>query len=68
MNDDQLAKWKAALAAHNRQQRAQRWKRKAPAIGPGRLRVTTVRAGEVDGDTGEREGGNPQAHRPTGGP
>jgi hypothetical protein len=50
--DGQLAKWKAAVAKHNRQQRTRRPQRKAPAIGPGMLRVVTVRDGEKDGPDG----------------
>ena len=43
---DQVAKWKAAIAANRRQQRARRGKRGAldasRVTGPGMLRVTTV--------------------------
>jgi hypothetical protein len=62
MSADDPARWKDELAKRRRQQRARRWKRKTPAIGPGMLRVTTVRAGEKDGPDGG------QSRAPTGNP
>jgi hypothetical protein len=32
VGDDQLAKWRAALAEHHKQQRRQRWRRPGPQI------------------------------------
>jgi hypothetical protein len=50
MTDGQLAKWKAALAGHHRQQRNRRSRRKRgldAATGPGMVRLTMV---DTDGD------------------
>jgi hypothetical protein len=58
---DQLAKWKAAIAAAKREQRQRRGRRSTAdasfgVSGPGMLRVPTARSGERDGHRGELDG------------
>jgi hypothetical protein len=46
---DQVAKWKAALTQHKRNQRRNRWKRSAPAYRPGmNIRKTSTETSDSD--------------------